>query len=168
MRIFKDNLLILYIYIYWYSVWYSMMTNHTAFIVTKCVISRVYYDINKICSVCYSTTENHTALIVTQGHSELGVSNLGQHKVNQGHVTIGSVMVVKISGALTVVEFTLTTLKYVYLIIYYYYFLFSFWPILIFKTDTNIYTLCHYNIIYSIGRAALEQAYRSLCKLDSN
>ena len=26
----------------------------------------------------------------------------------------------------------------------------------------------HYNIIYSIGRAALEQAYRSPCKLGSN
>ena len=33
------------------------------------------------------------------------------------------------------------------------------------KTDTKIYTLSHYNIIFNIDPAALEQAYRSLCKL---
>ena len=32
----------------------------------------------------------------------------------------------------------------------------------------KIYTLYHYNIIYNIVRAGLEQAYRSLCKLGSN
>ena len=32
----------------------------------------------------------------------------------------------------------------------------------------KIYTLHHYNIIYNTGRAALEQAYRNLCKLGSN
>ena len=36
------------------------------------------------------------------------------------------------------------------------------------KTDTKIYTLYHYNIIYDIALDALEQAYRSLCKLGSN
>ena len=46
--------------------------------------------------------------------------------------------------------------------------LFSFWPIHIFKNRKNIYTLYHYNIIYNIDRAALEQAYRSLCKLSRN
>ena len=46
--------------------------------------------------------------------------------------------------------------------------LFSFWPIHIFNTDTQIYTLNHYNIIYNIGRAALEQAYRRSCKFGSN
>ena len=52
-----------------------------------------------------------------------------------------------------------------YLFIFYFFIFFRFWPIHIFNTDTKIYTSYYYKIIYNIDRAALEQAYGSLCKL---
>ena len=52
--------------------------------------------------------------------------------------------------------------KFVYL---YFFILFSFWPINYLK---QIEKYTQYIILYDIARAALERAYKSLCKLDSN
>ena len=41
------------------------------------------------------------------------------------------------------------------------FYLFSFWTIINLK---QIQKYTHYIIVYNVGRAALEQAYRSLCK----
>ena len=51
---------------------------------------------------------------------------------------------------------------------YFIFVLISFWPIHIFNKYKKTYTLYHYNVIYTIGRAALEQAYKNFSELGSN